>query len=390
MKLFIFGSAIFFMFACGAKNAETAEKHEEPEHLKEDHGDHKEEDHKEEKDAVHLSKSAVERSQIMLEAASLEQIIGGVDAPAEVQLNPDSTAHVSPIVSAKIAEIKASLGDQVEKGQLLLTLRSEAVGDARAILAGAKAEVEVAKLNLARQQELVKLGASSQKDLINAEGDVKRAEAALASAQAKLGVFGAGGTNITSPIDGVVLERNATVGSVVSPEKPAFIIADLSKVWVIGQVYEQDVAAAQLGAPAVVYLQAYPDKSWKGTISYIASTLDEQSRTLGIRVELENSEGILRPGLSGNISLLPPGVTPEPVLVVPEDAVQRYEGGEVVFIPSKHDGEFHAIVVTTGVRSHGKIEIKSGLKEGDKVVTKGAFTLKSELLKGELGEGHSH
>jgi cobalt-zinc-cadmium efflux system membrane fusion protein len=118
--------------------------------------------------------------------------------------------------------------------------------------------------------------------------------------------------------------------------------------------------------------------------------LDEQSRTLSIRVELENTEGILRPGLSGNISLLPPGVAPEPVLVVPEEAVQRYEGSEVVFIPAHNEGEFHAVVVTTGVRSRGKVEIKAGLKEGDKVVTKGAFTLKSELLKSELGDGHEH
>lgn len=375
---------MLFLSACGAKakSPEREEHHEEG---------HKEDDkHQKEKDAVHLSKEAVERSGIQIEAVTLEQIIGGVDAPAEVQLNPDATAHVSPIVSAKVAEIKASLGDQVKAGQLLLTLRSEALGDARATVAGAKAELEVAKANFARQEELQKAGIGSQKEYVAAEGEVKRAQAALASAQAKMGVFGAGGTNVTSPIDGIVLERNATVGSVVSPESPAFLIADLSKVWVIGRVYEQDVAAAQIGAPAVVSLQAYPERAWNGTIQYIASTLDEQSRTLAIRIELENPEGVLRPGLSGNISLLPPGVALQPVLVVPEAAVQRYEGGEVVFIPTQDENEFHAVVVTTGVRSHGKVEIKTGLKEGDKVVTKGAFTLKSELLKSELGEGHAH
>ena len=126
-------------------------------------------------------------------------------------------------------------------------------------------------------------------------------------------------------------------------------------------------------------------------MSYVSHTLDTHSRTLDIRVELDNPDGTLRPGLFGRISLSPEGDQAEQVSVIAQSAVQRVEGQTLVFVATDEPGVFRTAFVTLGARAHGKVEIRDGVAEGDQVVVSGAFTLKSELLGGQLSEGdHAH
>jgi RND family efflux transporter MFP subunit len=158
----------------------------------------------------------------------------------------------------------------------------------------------------------------------------------------------------------------------------------------VGRVYEQDVAAARIGARAVVSLQAYPGKVWEGEVSYVSHTLDPHTRTLDVRVELDNA-GTLRPGLFGRISLSPDAENAEQVAVIPQSAVQRIDGQTMVFVATDKPGVFRPTFVTLGARSRGKVEVRDGVAEGDQVVVSGAFTLKSELLAGQISEGeHKH
>jgi len=379
-------TAIALLMLAGCRE-DQADGH--PDHH-DDHAAH--EDRNEAGQVVRLSPSAVGRSGIRVEAVTLERLIGGVDVLAEVQLNPDRTAHITPMVPGRIEEVKVALGDQVRAGETLATMRSVALGEARSSAANARAAVEVARANFRRQEELQREGIGSQRAYLEAKGALLRAEADLAAAGDRLHVYGGrkgsgSTTTIRSPLDGTVIERHASPGEVVSGGSSLFVIANLSRVWVVGRVYEQDVAAARVGAPAVVSLQAYPERTWEGEVGYVASTLDTDTRTLPIRVELDNPEGILRPGLFGRISLSPPGDDGGSVLAIPQSAVQRLDGQSLVFVPGEKEGVFRPIFVSLGARAGGKVEIRDGLVDGDQVVTAGAFTLKSELLRGQLSEG---
>ncbi len=366
------------------------------------HGDHEGHDEHDDHDAqepggmVRISEIGVERSGIRTEPVVLERLVGGIDVPAEVQLNPNRTAHVTPMVAGQIDEVHVALGDTVQAKQALATMRSVALGEARSSVTNARAGVEVARANFIRQEELKREGIGAQRAYLEAQGKLRSAESDLAAANERLQVYGgrkgAGSTTtIRSPLNGIVIERHATSGEVVSEGASLFMVSDLSRVWIVGRLYEQDVAAARVGAPAVVSLQAYPGKSWSGEVSYVSHTLDPHTRTLAIRVELENPDGTLRPGLFGKISLSPAGNLTGQVPSVAESAVQRIDGQTLVFVATEEPGVFRPAFVTLGARARGKVEVRDGVVEGDQVVVSGAFTLKSELLGGKLSEGdHQH
>jgi membrane fusion protein, heavy metal efflux system len=343
---------------------------------------------------VRIAQAAVARTPIRLVEVTAEPLRGGIEVPAEVELNPDRVAHVTPVAEGQVASVDAMLGDKVEKGQVLGTLRSVALGDARSDLARARAALSVAESNHERQKTLQSEGIGANKALVEAKAELDQARANLAAARARLGVYGAGGTSgasvaVKSPLDGVVIERHATPGEIADAKQPLFVVADTAVVWVVGRVYEQDVAAVRRGAEATIALEAFHGRRWSGTVSYVAAVLDQATRTLGIRVELENPDGALRPGMFGVIRLAVEGAE-APVPVVPEAAVQTVDGRDVVFVPGQAAGEYRAVPVELGPRADGRVAIRSGLAAGDRVVGEGAFVLKSELMEDEMGEGHAH
>ena len=144
-----------------------------------------------------------------------------------------------------------------------------------------------------------------------------------------------------------------------------------------------------VGAAAKLTLQAHPGRSWEGTLDYVAPHLDEKTRTTSVRMMLDNAERKLKPGLFGTITILGKDDAPARALV-PANAVQRMKDGDVVFVPTDEEGEFKVAPVAVGAKREGMAEIVSGLAPGDAVVVSGAFVLKSELMKAELGEGHAH
>jgi cobalt-zinc-cadmium efflux system membrane fusion protein len=300
------------------------------------------------------------------------------------------------MVPGQVDEVRVSLGDSVEANQVLATMRSVALGEARSAVANARAAVEVARSNFVRQEELKREGIGSQRAYLEAQGILRGTESDLAAASERLHVYGGrkgsgSTTTIRSPLGGTVIERHATPGEVVSDGSSLFMISDLSRVWVVARVYEQDVAAARIGAPAVISLQAYPGKRWEGEVSYVSHTLDPHTRTLGVRVELDNVDGTLRPGLFGRISLSPDTDGSKKVAVIPYSAVQRIDGQTLVFVATDEPGAFRPAFVTLGARAQDQVEVRDGVTEGDQVVVSGAFTLKSELLAGQISEGeHQH
>ncbi|NOY93894.1 MAG: efflux RND transporter periplasmic adaptor subunit [Deltaproteobacteria bacterium] len=341
------------------------------------------------RDVVVLSPEAISRNGIQLAQATNHPISDLVEAPAEVQLDPDRVAHVSPLVPGQLRRVDFSIGAQVQRGQQLAVLRSVELGQARAEQRRARAMLEVAEANFARQQRLRSDGISSQRSFLEAQ--LRRAEAVAQrdAARARLLVFGLHGGRgpdmpIVAPIGGTIIERHATQGENVAADDVLFVIADTAKVWVVGRAYERDMPKLRLGAHARLTLQSQPERSWEGTVSFLAPVVDETTRTLAVRTELDNDDGTLRPGLFGRLQISVG--EPQLVVTVPQVAVQQLRGDAVVFVPGDEANSFRAQRVTTGRRTGELVEIRSGLEAGSQVVVAGAFLLKSQLMTSEFGE----
>jgi len=352
-----------------------------------DHGDGEER-------VVRISPEALSRNGIRLGTAEAGVLAGAFEVPAEVQLNPDRVAHISPLVEGQLLSVDVTLGDRVEAETQLARLRSVELGQARADLSRTTSLRDVAEQNRDRQRRLREEGISSERSLLEAELAYEQADAERDAARSRLRVFGLRGGSgpdmtLESPIAGVVVERHATRGENVSPDDTLFIVADLSRVWVIGRVYEQQVAQVAPGMNATLTLNAYPGRNWTGTVDFVGATLDESTRTLPIRVEIDNPDGLLRPGLFGSLRLAS-GQPTSTSVVVPLSAVQTIDNRTVVFVPGHEDGEFAAHPVTTGRENTRQVEVLEGLEPAARIVVEGAFILKSELMRGELGHGHAH
>ncbi|MCB9556885.1 MAG: efflux RND transporter periplasmic adaptor subunit [Deltaproteobacteria bacterium] len=345
-------------------------------------------------DVVELTPAAAKLVGIKIGTAERRTLTSGPIVPAELQLNPDRSAHITPIVSGRIDKVHATLGQAVKEGQPLATLSSVSLGQARGTIAQAQASVGLAKAAFERQQTMRKEGIGSQRSYLEAQATLRRAMTELRVAKERLRVYGQGGgkgsrLTIRSPLAGTIIERHATPGEVVSGERPIFRVADLSRVWAIGRVYEQDVRYVKRGAKAELTLDAYPKRVWTGAVSYVAHTLNPQTRTLAVRVVFDNADGTLKAGLFGQLRLA--GPSDSAACVVAENAVQQVAEGNVVFLPV--EGKQHTykpVGVKVGQRRGGWVSVIDGLKPGQRIVTHGAFTLKSELLKAQLGEGHAH
>lgn len=383
-------SLLLLLSACGDGGEAT---HDEG-HDERVHGDGDHEEHSDTEGGVRIAPAAIERNDIRVAEVRASVVAGGVEAPAEVQLPPDRIAHVNSLVSGQLDRVEATVGDRVEQSDVLAALRSVELGESRSAVDEARARLEVAQANFDRQQELESEGIGARRDFLEARGALRSAEAALAAARRRVAVYGQGGAGasspIRSPIAGTVLERHATVGEIVQPDETLFVVGDPARVWVIGRVYPQDVGQVAEGAPVTVRLQSDAERTWEGTLDYVAPSLDHESRTMPVRVELDNPDGALRPGLFGTLSITPETSEARPVPAVEADAVVDVDEAKVVFVPGDAEGEFHVVPVTTGARGGGLLEIREGLSPGDRYVADGAFVLKSELSRSRLGHGHAH
>jgi RND family efflux transporter MFP subunit len=193
---------------------------------------------------------------------------------------------------------------------------------------------------------------------------------------------------VRAPFPGTVLERSLSLGALVQPGDKALLLADTSKIWVMTTLYESELAAV-LGAPgeapvtAEVTVTAYPGRMFKGIVERVGGTLDEATRTTTARVVVENPDNLLRSGMFARVRLSEEGGSS---LALPEEAILEDEGRSFVFV---HLDGFYYIrrPVELGRTSGGWTEVTRGVSPGDTVVAKGAFLLKSDVLRSKMGAG---
>lgn len=311
-----------------------------------------------------------------------------------IMFDADRVSHVGSRSDGRIVAVQADLGMRVQRGQALALLESVEVGQIRAEEREAEALLRIAQENHAREQRLAEQGISSRKELLEAEAQLRRAEAALHSAEDRLQVLGAshdhgagGQFSLVAPFAGVVVARDASLGEMATPADTLFTVADLSEVWIELDIFERDLARVGRGQSVAVMVTAYPGRTFPGRIVYVGDVLDPAKRTVRARVEIPNPESALKPGMFATASIQVGGGGP-PLAVVPQDALQMVEGRRVVFVPGDAPGEFQVVPVEVGETiDGGRVVILSGLPPGSRVVTAGAFALRSELSKSEIGEG---
>lgn len=188
---------------------------------------------------------------------------------------------------------------------------------------------------------------------------------------------------IRSPLDGMVIERKATVGELVDKASTIYTISDPSDLWVIAEVKERDIAAVRLDQSAVFGVLAYPGETFTGIVVRIGNQVESDSRTLEVRISADNADGRLKPGMFADVEITT--TVMDGVLVIPDRALQTDGENQVVFV-ERGDNSFEKRKVTLGLEQRGRVQVLEGLQPGETVVTEGSFILKSELLKGELGE----
>ena len=371
----------------------------------EDEG-HDDEEHEE--GVVELTAEAA--SQVEIRTAPVEERVLAAQLETTGQVDFDQTrlAHVSPRISGRVHRVDALLGQNVRAGQKLAQIDSIELGQTKAVYLQAKANEELARKSFDRAQALYADRIASEQEALEAEAKLREATAGLRTAEETLHLYGLSQEQVDSltyddreasiyslraPFAGTLVERHATLGELVTPERNLFTLADLSRVWIWIDVYQRDLSGVHVDDRARAEVDAFPGEVFEGKVSYLSARVDADTRTVRARLDVENPEGKLRPGMFVEVRLVDPhaqgGGESRKGLVVSESAVVR-------------DGEEHLVFVALGElryerreirirrQAGGYIEVAGGIEPGDLVVVEGAFLLKSALSKESLGGGHEH
>jgi cobalt-zinc-cadmium efflux system membrane fusion protein len=358
---------------------------------------------------IALSDAAAREAGLVVEAAKTVTRREQLEAPGVLALDERRTARIGSPVDGKVIEVFVEIGDRVPQGKELAHMIGPVVHEAWAAYRRAIAERRKAQndLNFAVQnddrakrlfadkaiseQEVQRAGAervAAEEALNIVETEVRRSEEELEH----LGITnsedpsGESGEQIPvkAPLSGVVLEKLITEGTAVTPGTPLFVVSDLSNLWALAEIDETSISHVKAGVPVEVSVSAYPGETFAGTIAWVADMVNPKTRRVTVRCALPNAQGRLKPEMYATM-MLGEG-EPRPVVVVPAAAVQDIDGKPVVFVEEGR-GRYRRRDVTVGPESGGTVEVRSGLRDGERVVVTGAFLLKSELLKSATPEG---
>ncbi|MFD2233053.1 efflux RND transporter periplasmic adaptor subunit [Phaeospirillum tilakii] len=331
-----------------------------------------------------VSPDKVQKLGVRTEAARMTPLVKSIRAVGSVQVDERNLHVVTAKFEGYIERLHVNqTGQTVRRGQTLM-------------------EVYSPDLVLAEQEYLV--AAKGAQSLDNASPEARDAARSLAEgALARLRNWDVPSPQIerlrqggppsrtlsfASPAGGIVLEKRAVQGMRFMPGEILYQIADLSTVWVVAELFEQDLAQVSLGQVATVKFNALPGQTFTGKVTFVSPTVTEQTRTAKVRIELPNREGRLKPALYGAVELASP-VADHPVLAVPDSAVLDSGTRQTVLV-EKGEGRFEPRDVKSGIRANGLIEIRDGLAEGEKVVVRANFLIDAESnLRAALQSFHN-
>ncbi len=286
------------------------------------------------------------------------------------------TVHINALAGGRVMDVRAKLGDDVQKGQLLLVVHSPDLEAAIQQYEKDKADEHLADVALKRAQELFAHGAMAQQDLENAENTEEKAQVDVKTDADQIRLLGGDLDHLSptlevrSPITGAVVDQQVASGEAVKSldnSQSLFMVADLSRVWVLCDVYENDLSKVRLGDIAEVRLNAYPDRAFRGTVGNISQVLDPTTRTAKVRVELANTGGLFRPQMFATVKFTSRQTYSR--LLLPSTAILRLHDKDWVFVRAG-DHSFRLTQVQGGETApDGTQEILSGVNPEDRVVS---------------------
>lgn len=342
---------------------------------------------------VKLSEELARRAKLVTELVDKRTLSPTIDLVGSVDFDADAVADVGGRIAGRITRVMVTVGDKVVRGQPLMEIESNELGEALASLLSARANLTAAEHHAARETALGQKQLSSAPVVETARASEKALSAEVRGAEQRLLAMGLtqaelnnlksgeGPRRITlrAPIDGEVVERYAVLGQVVDPTQPILRIADLGRLWVELDLFERDLAHVASGDHVEILSETYPGRTFHGKVSYVDATVDTATRTAELRIEVPNPERLLRPGQFVHARLVTHGKA-ETVIAVPQKALLQVEGELSVFVQQKPE-LYVARPVETGRVAGDLVEIKRGLIEGERLVTEGGFVLKSELSR---------
>lgn len=355
---------------------------------------------------------------IQIDTVRLVTLTDRVICNGQVQAAEPLRVQAFSPVPGRVTHLPVSLGQTIRQGQLIAHVKSDEVGqlesellqqllENEAELRQANAQLELSRATYQREQKLLQEEVTSKADFEAARAQFRKDEAVIASLRIKiaastqafrerLSLLGVSSEaigqllqtrrispylSITAPRSGMVTERNVNPGEWVDSSKTLLTISDLSEVWLMGDVYEKDLAKVRAGQPISVKIDSLPDQTFNGTVDFLSSLLDPQSRTLSVRGILPNPGLTLKPNMFARMAI---EVGQIQTLAIPESALQGIGDTEMVYVRTSPT-VFEERRVVTGRRIDQFVEIRGGLKEGEQIAVSGTVGLKGMVIK-KLGD----
>ena len=352
---------------------------------------------------VHAPRSLFLGGLLHTETVVRERVEMPLALTGEVRFDERRVTHVSTQAEGIIRASHVALGDPAKKGQVLVEIESIAVGEAQGAYLEAQSILRLARRNYERLATLRREAISSEKEYLHATQEVEAAEIRAESALRKLTRLGMDVTDaatleeasargrllLRAPADGTVLMLHAVPGEVAKTDQALATIGDNGVVWVWADLYDRDISSIsrellKRTLRAAVTVTAYPGEEFPGTVDFVSPAMEETSRTVKVRVEVTNPDGRLLSGMFATLRVLLTAA--DETLTVPKAAVLDDEGRSFVFV-HHHDDYYLRRPVAAGRTWGNRVEVVTGVQEGDTVVAEGSFLLKSDVLRSKMGAG---
>lgn len=406
MKKTIILLSLFILAFCGGEEKNISSVSPESEHEREQEAHETQE--------LHLAPEKQKDWGILVDTATSEDMTSKITLPGVITLNQNRTAHISSFVGGKVVSLNTDLGESIKKGQILLTINSPEFAQAQASFLQSMAKLNLSRKEYERAKMLLKEKAIEEREYLRREAEYEKLRTEVGGLGSILHSYGFDHEQtakliqkcasmppdgdlceladpnlpIRSPEDGTIIFRDIIIGEPVELNKILFTVSDLSTLWALLDAYEKDLPLITERSEVTIQSPLYPDQEFRGKIVYISNIIDERLRTVKIRVEVKNKEGLLKPNMYIQ-GIIKNKTFDKTALAVPEEAIQNLNGEKIVFILEK-ENVFAVRHVKLGEKIGDKRLIIQGLEPSDKIVIKGAFNLKAELTKESLGHAHIH
>lgn len=318
---------------------------------------------------------------ISFDKAHYTKLVNEVNLIGKIGFNENNTVKVFPIISGTVTDVKVSLGDHVEKGQVLALVRSSEVASSENDMVTAQSNLEIARKSLASTTDMYKSGITSEKDYLSAQKDVAKAESELRKASQISKIYGSTKQSeyaVKAPVSGYIVEKKINANQQIRSDNSdnIFTVSNLKDVWVMANVYETDIPAVKLGQTAKITTLAYPDKVMIGKVDKVYNVLDPDTKTMKIRIQLDNTDNTLKPEMFANVSIL--YSTDSIKIAIPASAIIMDKSKNYVMVyNNKCDLQTREVNVYRTVNNVAYIS--SGIKANERVISKSGLLIYNTL-----------